>query len=116
MSSIDDVADQERDDAERSELHEECNDDPVDGRDRDAELDDPRAGHRGIPVDAVCTGCKRIKVKRAPDPDIDVDDRDLEPADLTSFKHVCHPCGTATWWNPISVLSGLIDAERRDQE
>lgn len=87
-----------------------------DDRDLVAELEDPRSGHSGIPVDAVCTGCKRTRVKRAPAPDGDVVARELSTDDLTSFKHVCHRCQTATWWNPIAVLSGLIAAERGDQE
>lgn len=32
---------------------------------------------------------------------------------LTSFKHVCHRCGSATWWNPIAVLSGLFEREEQ---
>jgi len=68
------------------------------GRDRAAELDAPAAGERGIPFDAVCTGCGQIRVKRA----------DEDPDNPTSFKHVCHRCRTATWWNPIRTLTGVM--------
>jgi len=67
-------------------------------RDRTAELDAPESGERGIPFDAVCTGCGQVRVKRA----------DEDPDSPTSFKHVCHRCKTATWWNPIRTLTGLM--------
>ncbi|WP_265109604.1 hypothetical protein [Halosolutus halophilus] len=88
----------------------------LDDRDLEAELVNSRAGHVGIPVDAICVGCGRIRVKRA-DPeemgqDPQVDPTELETRDLTSFKHVCYPCQGATWWNPIAVLTGLLERER----
>lgn len=43
----------------------------------------------------------------------DVDPTVLEAMNLTSFKHVCHRCGSATWWNPIAVLSGLFEREEQ---
>jgi len=84
------------------------------GRDRAAELDAPTAGERGIPVDAVCTGCGQIRVKR---PDEDQDDPE-------SFKHVCYRCKTTTWWNPNRTPTGLmcqnghpaIETDHEDQE
>lgn len=60
------------------------------------------AGERGVPVDARCTECKRVAVKRAPGT---VD----EPA--LSFKHVCHDCQTCTWWNTLEVLDGLLGGD-----
>ncbi|RQG87023.1 hypothetical protein EA462_15385 [Natrarchaeobius halalkaliphilus] len=92
----------------------------VDRGDRDlhAELESPSAGQRGVPVDAICVGCGRTRVKRASLAEMDqspaVDPATLKATDLTSFKHVCHPCGSATWWNPVAVLSGLLESERGD--
>ncbi|SNZ06442.1 hypothetical protein SAMN06269185_1172 [Natronoarchaeum philippinense] len=67
-------------------------------RNRAAEFDAPEAGERGIPFDAVCTGCGQVRVKRA----------DEDPDNPTSFKHVCHKCQKSTWWNPIRTLTGLM--------
>ncbi|UHQ99310.1 hypothetical protein HYG81_26570 (plasmid) [Natrinema zhouii] len=36
----------------------------------------------------------------------------LEATDCTSFKHVCYPCEGATWWNPVAVLTGLLESEQ----
>ena len=86
-----------------------------DGRDLEAELESPAAGHFGIPVDAKCVGCGRVRIKRASLEELDqephVDPTTLEASNLTSFKHVCHPCGSATWWNPVAVLTGLLESE-----
>lgn len=89
-------------------------------RNREAELASAEAGHVGLPVDAICTGCRRVHVKRAAPEDVGLP-ADVEPADadadaLTSFTHVCHRCGSATWWNPVAVLSGLADLEAERQE
>lgn len=88
------------------------------------ELESGAAGHRGIPVDAVCTGCKKMRVKRAPvpeeidleeiDPD-DLDDREKIEDALNSFKHVCHRCQGAEWWNPVSYLLGCHDLGGDDE-
>ncbi|WP_265108698.1 hypothetical protein [Halosolutus halophilus] len=87
-----------------------------DDRDLEAELASASAGHVGIPVDAICVGCGRIRVKRAGLEEIgqhlQVDPMTIEVRHLESFKHVCHPCGSATWWNPVAVLTGLLDRER----
>ncbi|WP_323172875.1 hypothetical protein [Natrialba sp. PRR66] len=85
-------------------------------RDLAAELESPAAGQVGIPVDAICTGCGQIRVKRATlktvrESSTTTDPTELEVPDLTSFKHVCHRCQTATWWNPVAVLSGLLERE-----
>ncbi|ELY90873.1 hypothetical protein [Natrialba taiwanensis] len=85
-------------------------------RDLAAELESPATGQVGIPVDAICTGCGRIHVKRSPleavrEASTDTEPTELEVRDLTSFKHVCHRCQTATWWNPVAVLSGLLEHE-----
>jgi len=89
-----------------------------DDRDLAAELESPAAGFEGLPVDAVCTGCGRTRVKRASpdeaDYNADADPATIEASDLTSFKHVCYPCQGATWWNPIAVLSGLLEADAGD--
>lgn len=63
---------------------------------------DTTAGEVGIPVDAVCTGCSRTAVKRAPVEKVDHDD------ETGSFKHVCHACHGAEWMNVVAVLDGLI--------
>ena len=87
-----------------------------DDRDLEAELASAAAGHVGIPVDAICVGCGRTRVKRA-DPTemgqhLQIDPTSLEATDCMSFKHVCHRCGGATWWNPVAVLNGLLERER----
>ena len=84
-------------------------------RDVIAEFQSAEAGYRGIPVDAVCTGCKQVRVKRVTPEEAglhpQVDPAQLEAGDLLSFKHVCHCCGSATWWNTKRVLTGLIELE-----
>ncbi|PCR89408.1 hypothetical protein [Natrinema ejinorense] len=85
-------------------------------RDLEAELASAAAGQVGVPVDAVCVGCGRTRVKRATleamDCDPGADPTTLEATDCTSFKHVCYPCQGATWWNPVAVLTGLLESER----
>ncbi|QCS42656.1 hypothetical protein [Natrinema versiforme] len=86
-----------------------------DDRDLEAELASPSAGQIGIPVDAVCVGCGRTRVKRASLEEIDQGEADpttLEATACTSFKHVCYPCQGATWWNPVAILTGLLESER----
>ncbi len=87
-----------------------------DERDLEAELESATAGHVGIPVDAICVGCRQTRVKRANPEEMgqhpQVDPTTLEAEDLTSFKHVCHRCEEATWWNPVAVLTGLVELER----
>ncbi|WP_121743779.1 hypothetical protein [Natronorubrum halophilum] len=89
----------------------------VDQNDRDleAELASSAAGRTGIPVDAICVGCGRTRVKRATLEEMDqppqADPTSLEVADCTSFKHVCYQCEGATWWNPVAVLTGLLESE-----
>ncbi|TYL38173.1 hypothetical protein CV102_13295 [Natronococcus pandeyae] len=84
-------------------------------RDLEGELASPAAGQVGIPVDAICVGCGRIRVKRVRLEEVDqeptADPASLEATELTSFKHVCYPCEGATWWNPVAVLSGLLENE-----
>lgn len=36
-----------------------------DGRNIETELESPATGHFGIPVDAKCVGCGRVRIKRA---------------------------------------------------
>lgn len=60
-----------------------------------------------LPVDAVCTGCKRSAVKcvRLADP----------RSPPQSFRDVCHACKGVQWWNRIAVLSAIFEetTERR---
>ena len=90
----------------------------VDHSDRDlgAELASAAAGQVGIPVDATCVGCGRTRVKRVALEEIgqssQADPSALKVSDCTSFKHVCHPCEGTTWWNPVAVLTGLLESER----
>jgi len=72
---------------------------------------DARTGQVGLPVDAVCVGCrseglKRIRVKRTSLSELGVDE--LEDADGKSFRHVCHRCQGSTYWNVVDVLHGLL--------
>jgi hypothetical protein len=87
-----------------------------DTRDLEAELASSAAGRFGVPVDAVCVGCGRTRVKRATLEEMDqpsqADPTALEATDCTSFKHVCYPCKGATWWNPVAVLTGLLEREQ----
>lgn len=86
-----------------------------DDRDPEAELATPAAGQFGIPVDAICVGCGQTHVKRASLEEMDqppqADPTALEATDCTSFKHVCYPCEGATWWNPVAVLTSLLESE-----
>jgi hypothetical protein len=76
---------------------------------------DPSAGEVGIPVDAVCTGClsetgkRRVRIKRATREELGVDD--LEEAEGRTFRHVCHRCEGAEYWNVVAVLRGLIQTD-----
>ncbi|AHG00333.1 hypothetical protein HALLA_17540 [Halostagnicola larsenii XH-48] len=85
-------------------------------RNRESELASPKAGHIGIPVDALCVGCGQTRVKRVRLEELDqpsqADPHDLEATTLTSFKHVCYRCQGATWWNPVAVLTGLLESEQ----
>lgn len=66
-------------------------------RDLEAELEQPQAGHRGVPVDARCVGCRKVRAKRAPEDRVE---------EGLSFKHVCHNCQRATYWNVLRRLDG----------
>lgn len=87
-------------------------------RDLKAELRSPAAGQVGIPLDAVCTDCGRVAVKRVSCEDLgadpQTDPKAIDADDLHSFRHVCHRCSVVTWWNPTAVLSGLLAAEAGD--
>lgn len=74
----------------------------ADARDLDAELAEPEAGEHGLPVDARCVNCRRVRAKLVPDRD---------PDDRSSFKHVCHQCQRATWWNVLRVLDDQVVGE-----
>ncbi|ELZ09397.1 hypothetical protein C479_11275 [Halovivax asiaticus JCM 14624] len=89
-------------------------------RDLNAELASPKSGFQGFPVDAICTGCQHVHVKQVRPEDvgqsIEIDPVTLDTDALTSFKHICYRCGSATWWNPTAVLSGLIETQRSAEE
>jgi hypothetical protein len=68
-----------------------------DVRDRSDELQEPEAGEIGTPVDARCTGCKRVRAKKATK--IHGDD----PAS-GSFRHICHRCCKVKWWNVLRLI------------
>jgi len=72
---------------------------------------DARTGEVGLPVDAVCVGCrsdgyKRIRVKRVSLSELGADN--VEEAEGKSFRHVCHRCQGSTYWNVVDVLHGLV--------
>ncbi|QCJ47257.1 hypothetical protein [Haloprofundus sp. MHR1] len=78
-------------------------------RDLEAELERPEAGEHGVPVDAVCTGCRRVTVKRAPADE-------PNPEFVASFRHVCRKCRKVTWWNVVAIFRGLVDDEEEGDE
>jgi len=65
-------------------------------RDVVQELESPIAGEEGLPVDAKCVDCGIVRAKRVPGRS--------DPDNTSSFRHVCHNCQTANWWNVIRVL------------
>jgi len=72
---------------------------------------DARTGEVGIPVDAVCIGCRsdgydHIRKKRVSLSDLGVESH--EDAEGKSFRHVCHRCQGSTYWNVVDVLHGLL--------
>lgn len=81
---------------------------------------DGNAGEVGIPVDAVCTGClsetgqRRVRIKRASMDELGVDD--LEVAEGRTFRHVCHRCQSAEFWNVVAVLRGLMQTDGGESE
>lgn len=81
---------------------------------------DAAAGEIGIPVDAVCTGClsetgtRRVRIKRATLEELGVDD--LEDAEGRTFRHVCHRCKGAEFWNVVAVLRGLMQPNGGESE
>ena len=59
----------------------------------------PKAGEYGVPVEAICVGCQQVRTKRC---------GNTAPESIRlgeSFKHVCHRCQTATYWNVREVLT-----------
>lgn len=74
------------------------------------------AGEFGVPVEARCVGCRRndrdrVRVKLA---DPDVFPEDMADAGAESFKHVCHRCRKATYWNVLEVIADVV-LERVDE-
>jgi hypothetical protein len=60
------------------------------------EVDDARAGEVGIPVHARCVSCRDIRFKRIGGEDT--------VEETETFKHVCHECQRATYWNVLYIL------------
>jgi hypothetical protein len=59
---------------------------------------DPAAGEYGVAVEAICVGCRQVRTKRYPK---------AVPEAVSlgqSFKHVCHRCQKATYWNVRDIL------------
>ncbi|WP_281194746.1 hypothetical protein [Halorubrum sp. F4] len=56
----------------------------------------PGAGHVGPLVSARCTSCEKISEKRTA--------RIVGETSSGSFRHVCHTCRTATWWNVLRII------------
>ena len=59
-------------------------------------------------VSARCVSCKEIRQKRTY--------TDVEDGSFGSFKHVCHNCQTATYWNTLSIVDTDPDAGGRSIE
>jgi len=78
----------------------ETDDEPDNETTRDLEKELERNGGavRGLTVDAVCVGCKRVLARRIPG-------RDSLEEDSTSFRDVCPVCQRVTHFNPIRELS-----------
>lgn len=70
-------------------------------RDPQEELEHGAAGEIGLPVDARCTGCKKVRAKRA--------NKIMGDPDDGSFRHICHTCKKVKWWNVIRILD--VDPE-----
>lgn len=60
------------------------------------EIDDAKAGEVGVPVHARCVSCRRIRFKRVAGEE--------NVGETDTFKHVCHDCQQATYWNVLHVL------------
>ena len=56
----------------------------------------PGAGHAGPLLSARCTGCRKVTEKRTA--------RVVGELSSGSFKHACHTCQSATWWNVLRVV------------
>ena len=54
------------------------------------------SGHVGPLLRARCTECRRVSLKRTA--------RVVGETSSGSFKHVCHNCRGATWWNVLEVV------------
>lgn len=59
-------------------------------------MSDAETGDRGVPVDAICTGCQNVSVRRV-----------SEAEAGGSFRHVCHRCRGVQWFNTVKRLRGL---------
>jgi len=80
---------------------------------------DQRLAEPGVPVDAICIGCRtsgrdRQKVKRVPLEEVGADS--VDELETATFEHVCHRCQTVEYWNVVRVLHGLIDADGGEQQ
>lgn len=103
MSSAVDSPDDERD---ALECRRDVDLEDVEIRD-DVELS-PIAGERGVPIDAICTGCKAERVKRIPVDEIDID------SETGTFRHVCHSCRKGRWYNVLAIRWDLIETDGGD--
>ncbi|GAB7011758.1 hypothetical protein [Halolamina salina] len=75
----------------------------------------PKAGEVGIPVDAICIGCSSSGRDRKTTKRVTLDELDAEDPDeikTGTFRHVCHECQTATFWNVVDVRHDLLDDDR----
>lgn len=62
----------------------------------------PAAGHAGPFLHARCTGWHKTSLKRTT--------RIVGETATGSFKHSCHSCRRATWWNVLGVLEEVDSA------
>lgn len=62
----------------------------------------PAAGHAGPLLRARCTECDKVSLKRTTEI--------VGETATGSFKHACHSCRGATWWNVLEVVEE-VDSE-----
>ncbi len=75
---------------------------------------DERFADRGVPVEAICIGCRKSGRDRQTVKRVSLEDVGAESVDdieTATFEHVCHLCQTVEFWNVVRVLQGLIDSD-----
>lgn len=90
-----------------------------DDRDLEAELVSAAAGQVGIPVDAICVvWANADQARRSNSDGAAPADRYGQPQGdgLHVVQARLSPCGGATWWNPVAVLTSLLERERERGE